>query len=324
MNGEIWPMHEFDFIKWLRQVVTMKNGILLGPGDDTAILSLTASERGEQGLFTTDMLMEGTHFDLKKMSPELVGRKALAVNISDIAAMAGKPVGALISLALPKNGGADLGQKVFQGMFEVAEEFGVSIIGGDTNSWDGPLVISVALYGETTEGRAVLRSGARVGDVIFVTGELGGSLAGRHYTFQPRVKEALFLHEKYTLHAMIDLSDGLISDLEHILEESSCGAVLERGKIPISHAAQDAARKSGDPDQDASLKRALTDGEDFELCFTLPSDEASRLLKGPKPSSTKLSAIGVITDKPGLYWREADGSERPVASSWAGYQHEFV
>src|SRR5262249_17549025 len=156
-------------------------------------------------LVTTDMLMEGVDFALAEAGPRRIGRKTMAANLSDIAAMAGVPTAAVASVALPKHGGQSVGEELYLGMRDAADAFRVPIVGGDTNSWVGGLVISVTVLGEATANGPVLRSGAKPGDWIIVTGPLGGSLLGKHLDFTPRVKEALALHAVVDLHAMIDV-----------------------------------------------------------------------------------------------------------------------
>src|SRR5262249_39282652 len=203
-------------------------------GDDAAVLRPVAGP----WLVTTDMLLETRHFVLAEVGPRRVGRKAMAVNLSDIAAMAGKPVAAVVSVALPRGCGDKLAEELYLGLRDLADGFDTAIVGGDTNSWDGGLVISVTLLGEATPRGPVLRSGARPGAWLCVTGDFGGSLAGKHLDFTPRVKEALILHERADLHAMIDVSDGLAADVHHLCEESGCGVVLRADAIPISAAAR--------------------------------------------------------------------------------------
>src|SRR5947208_2431217 len=216
-------MGEFAFIDWLRQRTPADARVLIGPGDDTAAVRLTP---GAPCLVTTDMLLEGSCFLLNEAGPRLVGRKAMAVNLSDIAAMAGRPVAAVVSVGLPRTGGRALAEELYLGLREVADAFGTAVVGGDTNSWDGPLAIAVTLLGEATERGPVTRSGARPGDWLLTTGPFGGSIRGHHLDFTPRVREALRLHEAAPLHAMIDVSDGLAADVWHLCEESRCGALL--------------------------------------------------------------------------------------------------
>lgn len=250
-------MGEFDYIGWLRGQYQPRADVVIGPGDDCAVVR---SSEGLQ-LMTTDMLMDGVDFLLKDVGPRRVGRKAMAVNLSDIAAMAGVPRTALVSVALPK--GLNIAEELYHGLHEMADRFDVGIVGGDTNSWHGPLVISIALHGDVTERGFVTRGGARPGDWLFVTGPLGGSIHGHHLDFTPRVREALALHQQVRLKAMIDVSDGLTQDLQHILDESRCGAVLEN--IPV---------RDG-----ATLEGALTDGEDFELVFAVSPNDGMALMQ---------------------------------------------
>jgi thiamine-monophosphate kinase len=248
------------------------------------------------------------------MEPELIGRKALAVNLSDVAAMAGIPRAAFVSLALPKSGGQALAEQIFHGLQSLAEEFEVVVAGGDTNTWNGPLVINITLLGEPTARGTVFRGGARAGDQIVVTGSLGGSLAGRHLSFTPRVSEALALHAAVDLHSMIDLSDGLGTDLGHVLRASGVGAVINADALPI-HCDVD---RGLSPEQ--RIDHALGDGEDFELLFTVSPHDARQLLTAT-PIDAPLSLIGEITSADGLVIRRANGREEPIRL--AGWQHEF-
>src|SRR5262245_60444537 len=170
-------MGELEYIDWLRRRTPSDPRVLLGPGDDAAALRLTP---GAPTLITTDMLLEGSCFLLDQAGPYRVGRKAMAVNLSDIAAMAGRPVAAFVAVGLPRLGGQALAEELDRGLREVAAAFDTALAGGDTNSWDGPLVISVTLVGEATERGPVTRAGARPGDWLFVTGPLGGSILGKH------------------------------------------------------------------------------------------------------------------------------------------------
>jgi thiamine-monophosphate kinase len=249
------------------------------------------------------------------MGPEAVGYKALAVNLSDIAAMAGVPVAAVVAVALPRAGAVAIAQGLYAGMTPLAERFGLGLVGGDTNAWDGPLVISVTVLGEATPRGAVRRAGAQPGDAIFVTGPLGGSLRGRHLRPEPRIAEALALHAAGPIHAMIDLSDGLSSDLGHILDESGeLGALLEAAAIPI-HADAHAASVA---DGISPLDHALCDGEDFELCLVVPPDAAAGLAGAP-PAPAVVWRIGTVTDEPGIRLRQADGRISPIAPG--GFDH---
>jgi len=303
-------MGELQYIDWLRKRTPPDPRVLLGPGDDTAILRAPAAG---QWLATTDMLLEGTHFRLGEVSARQVGRKALAVNLSDIAAMAGRPVAALVSLGLPQSG-ASLAEEVYLGLREMADAFQTAIVGGDTNAWNGGLVVSVTLLGEVSERGAVTRGGARPGDWLLVTGPLGGSILGKHLDFTPRVREALELHRHADLHAMIDISDGLAADVGHLCEESRCGVVLRAADIPISDAAQQLR------DGKSALDHALGDGEDFELAFAVSAADGAKLLREQPIAGVRVSRVGEFVADTGM-WLEDDGKRRPLAAR--GFQHQL-
>jgi thiamine-monophosphate kinase len=306
---------EFALIDWIRQRERSRTGpwTKLGIGDDCAIFRPSP---GSELLVTTDMLMDGRHFHLAEQGPESVGYKALAVNLSDIAAMAGRPRAAVVAVALPRTDAVSVAKRVHDGMRPLAERFGVDLAGGDTNAWDGPLVIAVTVFGETTARGAVRRAGARPGDIILVTGPLGGSLvAGRHLRPEPRINEALALHEAVPLHAMIDVSDGLSSDLSHILAESGrLGAILDGPAIPIHRDACEMNSRDGMP----ALEHALNDGEDFELCLVVAVPDAARLIAEPPPPAV-LYRVGEVTSAAGLRLRTGDG--RIEGISPRGFDH---
>jgi thiamine-monophosphate kinase len=302
---------EFSFIHWLRDQTPDSPRVIVGPGDDAAVLAPT----GRPQLITVDMLMDGIDFHLAEVGARAAGRKAMAVNLSDIAAMAGVPTAVVVSVALPRHNGRAIGEELFLGMREMADAFGVAIVGGDTNSWDGPLVISVTVWGEATERGPVLRSGAKPGDWLFVTGPLGGSIHGRHLTFTPRVKEALQLHAAAELHALIDISDGLAADLNHILEESHCGAVLFADAIPISPDVLELSENSGK----TALQHALGDGEDFELIAVVSPADGERLLREQPVHGIRLTKIGECMET-GL-WLEQGGVRTKLEPT--GWVHEL-
>ena len=304
-------MGELEYINWLRQRTPADPRVLLGPGDDTAVIRAPA---GGSWLVTTDMLLEGSHFRFPQVDAKQVGRKAMAVNLSDIAAMAGKPVAAVASVGLPRSGGQTLAEALYLGMRELADAFDTALVGGDTNSWDGPLVISVTLFGEATGRGAVTRAGAKPGDWLIVTGPLGGSIQGKHLDFAPRVREALALHQLADLHAMIDISDGLAADLKHICDESRCGAVLHAEAIPLSSAARQIR------DDRSPLEHALGDGEDFELLFAVSPDEGRKLLQTQPVHGIALTHVGECIAQPGLFLE--DGGKRSALKPM-GYVHSF-
>jgi thiamine-monophosphate kinase len=309
MPAEPSPLGEFGLIEWLRRQSSAHARTVCGIGDDCAILRPNGSRAL---LVTTDMLMDGRHFRLDRDGPQAVGYKALAVNLSDIAAMAGVPFAAFVAVSLPRAQAVAVAQGLHAGMRPLAQRFGVDLAGGDTNAWDGPLVVCITVIGEATERGAVRRSGARPGDVILVTGPLGGSLAGRHLRPQPRVAEAQALHASAPIHALIDISDGLGSDLGHILEESGgLGAVLDAGAIPVH---PDANRLSAD-DGRSPLDHALNDGEDFELCVVTAREHVELL----RHAGVALFELGAIVPEPGIRLRSADGSLTPFSPR--GFDH---
>ncbi len=280
---------ETDFIDALKKlsIKYQPPHLLVGIGDDTAVL-----KKPEHNLlFAADMLMDGTHFKLNDIDPKLIGRKALAVNLSDIAAMGGRPIAVTVSLAVPETIDPAVPLKIMEGIFALAKTYNVAVSGGDTNVWKHPLVIDVAVIGEVSAKGPVLRSGARPGDHIFVTGPLGLSIHGKHLSFEPRLNEAQFLHEHYNLTSMIDISDGLAKDLRFVLAASRCGAVLNEAQIPCS------LDENG---KRCSVEQALSDGEDFELCFTVSSEDAKRLKSDIRYPGVDLFDIGIITAEQGF------------------------
>jgi thiamine-monophosphate kinase len=306
---------ESELIARLRRRLPAHPLLRLGPGDDAAVLRLAGTE---ECVLTVDMLTDQVDFELGQIDPRQAGRKALAANLSDLAAMASRPLAAVIALALPRRGGLELAEALYEGLLPLAERYEVAIAGGDTNSWDGPLAISITLLGEVTGRGPLCRGGARAGDRIVVTGSLGGSILGRHLQFEPRVHEALLLNEQYELHAGIDISDGLLRDLGHVAEESGCGAVLRTDAVPISDDARRLAELLGDGT--TPLDHALGDGEDFELILAVPPEEAGRML-AEQPLGVALAEIGEFVDEPGLWEASAKGRRRRLAVR--GWEHGF-
>jgi thiamine-monophosphate kinase len=307
-------MKEFELIARLTRLLPTNKSVLVGAGDDCAVLD-GGAERDL--LFKTDAVVEGIHFT-KETPPEKIGRKALARCLSDIAAMAGTPDAALVTLGLPKHYDVALVEKIYEGMGALAQEHGVAIVGGETTTSPERMFLSIALLGHVGKGKAVLRSGAKAGDAIFVTGELGGSIAGKHLDFEPRLAEARWLASHFKLHAMIDLSDGLAGDVRHLLNAVPLGAELGTDVIPVSRAARLAAKSS--TTAKLPLLAALTDGEDFELLFTVAANSAVRLKDAWKEKfpKLKLTCIGKITSEPGLRLRDKFGVR---AFRGEGYAH---
>jgi thiamine-monophosphate kinase len=306
-------MNELELIARLIPSLPSSPVVVTGAGDDCAVLD--CGQPGRYLLFKTDAVVEGVHFT-SEATPEQIGHKALGRCLSDIAAMAGRPLAALITAALPKNFDAGFVERIYGGINTLAQRYGVAIAGGETTSNPERLLLSVSMVGDVARERCILRSGAQAGDALFVTGELGGSLAGRHLDFEPRVAEAQWLAAHFPIHAMIDVSDGLAGDLGHILERSGVGAELLARAIPISRAAKAQARLQSK----TALAAALGDGEDFELLFAAPGAQAVALLDGWKKEFRKLrlSCIGRVTGERGVKIRDKSGTHTLQAH---GYIH---
>ncbi len=304
---------EAELIAWLRKRLPPHPLLRLGPGDDAAVLRMAGVE---ECVVTVDMLTDHVDFELARDDPRRVGRKCLAVNLSDLAAMASRPLAAVIAVVLPRQGGMELAVELIEGLLPLAERYDVAIAGGDVNTWDGPLALSITLFGQVTGRGPLCRGGARPGDRILVTGSFGGSILGRHLTFEPRVGEALMLNDRYELHAGIDASDGLSLDLNHILEESGCGAVVNLDNAPVA----DDARRLADTLADGStpLEHALGDGEDFELILAAAPQEAGRMI-AERPLSMPISDIGEFIAEPGLWQIDRSGVRRPLPPR--GWEH---
>jgi thiamine-monophosphate kinase len=306
---------ESEFVAWLRERLPPHPLLRLGPGDDAAVLRL--GDRAEC-VVTVDLLTDGVDFQVGQVDPRRIGRKALAVNLSDLAAMAARPVAAVIALALPRQGGLALARQLYEGLLPLAAEHHVAIAGGDTNAWDGPLAISITALGETTVRGPLQRKGARPGDVLMVTGELGGSILGKHFDFEPRVREALALHARYDVRAGIDISDGLALDLGRLADESSVGAEVRTDLVPVSAAAHRLAAERGDGT--TALDHALGDGEDFELLLAVAPEDASRM--AADSLGVRLTAIGRFVAEPGLWRIDAGQVRRPLART--GFEHSMT
>jgi thiamine-monophosphate kinase len=314
---------EKDFIRWLIEQESDRPGddVVLGVGDDGAILNSESSSG--HTVWVTDTIVDQVHFDLRSDSLARIGRKSLAVNLSDIAAMGAIPKSALLTFVLPKSFSTEQAKELFRGISELATEFNVAIVGGDTNRHDGALMVGVALTGSINpNGRTPLgwrMAGAKPGDQIFVTGALGGSLLGKHFDFEPRVNLACYLAENYLIHAATDISDSLTLDLEHLVSASAkaaggqIGAEVELAKVPVSDAAKQRAQTSGN----SALNHALYDGEDFELLLTMNQSESDRALQD-KAVAQSLIRIGHVIAEPGLFVVGPDGRDRVQAQ---GYEH---
>ncbi len=295
----IKELGEFGLIDRITKKLKKVPSVVAGPGDDCAVVVFDAKR---YQLLTCDMLVEGVDFTAHD-APELIGRKAIAVSVSDIAACAGLPRHCLVSVGFPLKTTVAFVDKLMAGMLGVCRRYGIALVGGDISRSE-KLVIDVSMTGLVEKKNLVLRSGARPGDLLVVTGALGGSRKGKQFTFTPRVKEARFLVEQVKVHAMIDISDGFVQDLGHILEKSDAGAVLYEELIPLSKDA-------------GGLDSALYDGEDFELLFAVSTADARRIF-AMRPGAYHL--VGEVVDKSGgLKLIDRQSRERTLWS--AGFRH---
>lgn len=295
---------EIELIKRLSKNFCLDKTVIKGPGDDTAVIKWT---KDRYLLYTCDMTIEGVHFDLRKATPFQAGWKALGRNISDIGAMGGIPKYAVVSLAISPEQKLLVAEGICRGLKSIADRFGVNIVGGDMTV-SKKIIIDVSLIGEVEKKKITLRNGAKIGDVIMVTGSLGRSIKGKHLNFIPRVNEAREILKKFKINSMIDISDGLALDLNRILEASAVGACVYESVIPLSKNA-------------VSVNNALYDGEDYELLFTMGVKDAKRFYRTAlNKIETSISLIGKITEKKNGYRiiRE-DGKEEEMKIK--GYLH---
>lgn len=295
---------EIVLIDHIRRVLKTQDPSVVVPiGDDAAAVKST---QGLYLLYTCDMVVESVHFK-KNEDPKKIGYKALAVSVSDIAAMGGKPRWALVSVCLPAKNAPRIIKELVEGIKSCAHKFDISIIGGDMNK-GVRLVVDVFMIGEVEKDSVVLRSTAKHGDYIFVSGPLGGSLKRKHLSFTPRLREARFLVKNFKINSMMDLSDGLGMDLNRLVKASKVGAFIFENKIPVSPQAK-------------GINSALFDGEDFELLFTLSKAEALRLFqKTKKTGNFKFYSIGRVTN---LFSdvRMIKGDGRVQKIPWRGFKH---
>ncbi len=311
-------MTEFDFIDRIRMAfATLPDHGFEGIGDDCAVLPIG---NGESLVFTTDMLCEDVHFLRADITARELGHKSLAVNLSDVAAMGARPVATLLSVALPEEVSLDWADEFMEGYRALSEEFGVALVGGDTTRSKSGITINVMAIGRAEEGRIKRRNAAQVGDIIFVADQLGASgaglqailkgdrgtpLAALHRMPCPQVREGIWLGKRREVHAMMDLSDGLASDLKHILDRSHVGAVVDLERIPVA--------------EGADLQGAACAGEDYKLLFTVAEDYAALLAADFQAHfAAPLYPIGRITANGGLCWMRGG---TPETLNWRGFQH---
>jgi thiamine-monophosphate kinase len=254
--------------------------VIAGPGDDCAVVA--APEPRRVLLLKTDCVVEGVHF-VPNEKPQKVGWKAMMRTLSDFAAMAGEPEYALITLVAPAQRDARWVTELYRGLERAAERFRVAVVGGETSGTRGPAMISVSAVGSVEKERCIRRSGGRAGDILFVTGKLGGSGKGRHLNFVPRIAEARWLSAHFRIHAMMDLSDGLGADLPRLAKASGLGFEIDEAALP---------RHRG-----CSIAEAINDGEDYELLFAVAPNDAAILEKRWRKKFPRLplTRIGRLT-----------------------------
>jgi thiamine-monophosphate kinase len=330
---------ETDIVSRIRKRALNTDRIVVGIGDDAAVLRLDSDS---DLIACCDLMVEGIHFRLDWTPPALLGHKALAVTLSDIAAMGAIARYAMLSVAFPAGSSTDFIDDFLSGLFEIADRFGVSLVGGDTSSSPGPFFIDTSVIGDCAEGRAVTRSGARPGELIYVTGELGASALGlkllgqghrleesasdepgqarrqallKQLMPEPRLKLGQALAEGGIATAMIDVSDGLSTDLSHLVEESGCGAVIYPDAIPVAGCARVLANNGLDLDP---LALALHGGEEYELLFTSRAGNRERVSEIAASLGLPITAIGRTVAGEGLQL-ERGGVLLPLGPS--GFQH---
>ncbi|RII30288.1 MAG: thiamine-phosphate kinase [Geobacter sp.] len=337
---KLGELGEFGLISRIAANVSMGHGVITGIGDDAAVTAVTP---GMQLLTSTDMLLEGVHFRRSWHAPYLLGRKSLAVNISDIAAMGGIPRWATLSLAIPKDCSLEYLDSFTKGFLSLAADHGVALIGGDTCRSNSGLIISVTIQGEQLPEMVVRRSGAQPGDEIWVTGTQGDAafglalLEGKIAPFRqgrggetddaerylisrlldptPRIATGRALAESGLVTAMIDISDGLMADFEHIAELSGVGGTIQADTLPISPALQSASQHLSD----FPYSLVLSGGEDYELAFTAPVDHRKKIIEITKKSGIDATPVGIVTSSPGVKAVRSDGSQ--IAPQAHGFTH---
>ena len=297
---ELADIGEENLIAELTRSLRLDSRVKIGPGDDCAVVKF--GNRWQ--LLKTECIVESIHFS--KESPAIwVGWKALCRAISDVAAMGGKPMDALVTIAVAPQVRLRWLRGVYSGLRKAAQRYEVNLVGGETSRSPGPAFISVALTGIVEKRRALLRSGGKPGDFLYVTGQLGGSIRGKHLRFEPRLAEALWLADHFVINAMIDLSDGLGSDLPRLAKASRTGFVIDRKRLPLS--------------KGCSIEQAISDGEDYELLFAVPPEMVPTLEErwNKKFPTLVLTQIGRLTE-PNLQELSASGFDQLTDS---GYDH---
>ena len=326
---------EFGLIDIIKRLCESEENsdLVAGIGDDAAVIK---GGRPSASLVSTDMLIEGVHFNLDYTSPHHLGEKSVSVNVSDIAAMGGTPVWALLSLGLPEETALDFVEEFSAGAAKAFRSYGIKLIGGDTVSSKSGIIISLTLLGEAPVERIIRRNGAADGDQIFVTGTLGDSALGleilkrgiredsaepeirklieRHISPMPRLKESNFIAQRRIATSMIDVSDGLIQDLSHICRESGVHGKVLIDRIPLSEESRKNGNKFG-----FGIEDYIVGGEDYELLFTVPLEKVEELDQLEKATGCPVTHIGEIVEGEGvdIY----DSLNNPITLKKKGYVH---
>ncbi len=302
---------EQSFLAWLRGRLRDFPQVAVGIGDDAAVIDIPA---GHQLIATTDTIVDGVDFLADQQSLADVGYKALAVNLSDIAAMGAKATSALVTLSLPSRNATQTAAAVYEGILRCAKQFDVAIAGGDLSVYNGPLSINVVMHGVVPAGQAWLRSGAQAGDLVVLSGPVGGSLLGRHLKPTPRLDLPLIFQQTgIEVHAAIDISDGLSLDLDRLCASSGVGAELDLSQVPVH---PDAHLRADRERLQTALQHALGDGEDFELILAIPTNDYERLRQSHPQLG--LHCIGSFVSRTGLWTKQGPTLKRLTPS---GYIH---
>lgn len=300
-------MFEKELVDWIAGRTSNSKSTLIAIGDDACLLG--PNDRGT--VVTTDTLCDQVHFDATKHSLHRIGRKSVAISISDVLAMGAKPEQALLTFFLPKSLTMEQAQELFLGAESLASAQGVEIVGGDTNRYDGPLIVGSTLLGRVEPSKAWRIDGAQSDDAILVTGKLGGSILGKHLDFEPRSKWVQEVAAEHEIHAATDITDSLSLDLDYLLQKSNKGAEIHADQIPIAEDAITLSSQSGK----SALEHALTDGEDFELVLCVSESIADELRC---KFGDVVTRIGTVVSQSGLTLIDGD-SRRTLQPK--GYVH---
>lgn len=299
---------EQSFLAYLRGRCRSLPQVTVGIGDDAAVIEPVVGQQ----IACTDQVIDGVDFLSDQHSLADIGYKAMAINLSDVAAMGGTPTSALVTLSLPTKNATRIAGEVYEGIFQAASQYKVAIAGGDLSTYDGPLAISITLLGHVPAGGAWLRSGAGVDEAILVTGPVGGSIRGRHLRPTPRIELAAKLRGLVHVTAAIDISDGLSLDLDRLLAKSGVGCEIDVDKIPIHNDAIELSNSSGR----TPFEHAWSDGEDFELILTMSPSDAEKAIEASL--DTSLIKIGKTTSRTGI-WKLENGRHERLSPQ--GYVH---